>query len=516
MVPTVVASELRASNRALGHIMLPLEDQSDQCGRVEEIHLTPPDWVGCSVSRITPFSRLPSAFPSSSRHPYRIRRSRICRARKRDRLTAPTGQAEYRLSGQVVRSPLLLNAFARDRSIPLSQSAAELRDRLVATLHASHALSSDAIAHAFRTVPRERFVPGSALEEVYRDQAIVTKNEDGVPVSSSSQPAMMALMLQQLEVRPGLNVLEIGAGTGYNAALLSELVGPSGSVSTIEIDPEVVTWARERLTGAGYDGVRVIEGDGSDGWPAGAPYDRIELTVGAADIAPPWVEQLKPGGILVLPLWINTVQICLALVKEDGRLRSVSSLPCGFTRIRGRLAGRDQYRELFPGVILSTGAGAPSDDVVRRTLSQPPRRGEFTTAGSWFGFMLWLALKGGSMLSVSTDNDASLGFAGFAGGVIDAAGDSACLLTLTLAGDGPATILSYGSDAAQAQVTRLFNDWQAAGSPDIQQIGVTAVPSTTPVGAVGGFAWAETENWRLTFREAALTPDPSPNSGRGE
>jgi protein-L-isoaspartate(D-aspartate) O-methyltransferase len=382
----------------------------------------------------------------------------------------------------------------------MSQTAAELRDRLVATLRASHALTSDAVAQAFRTVPRERFVPGSALEEVYRDQAIVTKNEDGVPVSSSSQPAMMALMLEQLDVRPGLNVLEIGSGTGYNAALLSELVGPSGSVTTIEIDPEVVAWARERLSGAGYDRVRVIEGDGGDGWPDGALYDRIELTVGAADIAPAWVEQLKAGGILVLPLWINTVQICLALVKEDGGLRSVSSLPCGFTRIRGRLAGRDQYRELLPGVILSTGAGAPSDDVVRRTLSQPPRCAEFTAAGSWFGFLLWLALNGGPMLSVSAEADASLGFAGFAGGVIEATGDSACLLTLTMSGDGPSTLLSYGGNAAQAQVMRLFNDWQTAGSPDIQQIGVTVVPRSAPDGGVDGFAWIETENWRLAFQ----------------
>jgi len=382
----------------------------------------------------------------------------------------------------------------------MSQSATELRDRLVDALRTSRALSSEAVARAFRTVPRERFVPGYALDEVYRDQAIVTKNEDGVPVSSSSQPAMMALMLEQLDVRPGLKVLEIGAGTGYNAALLSELVGPSGSVTTIEIDPEVVTWARERLRSAGYGRVQVIEGDGGDGWLPGAPYDRIELTVGAADIAPTWVEQLKPGGILVLPLWVNTVQICLALAKEEDGLRSVSSLPCGFTRIRGRLAGKDQYRELLPGVILSTGAGAPSDDVVRRTLRQRPRRTHLAAGGSWFGFMLWLALNGGPMLSVSTEDDAMLGFAGFAGGVIDASGDSACLVTLTLTGDGPATILSYGGSAAQEQVERLYVSWQAAGSPDIQQIGVTALPKSVPTGAIEGFAQVETEIWRLTFR----------------
>ncbi|HVX29470.1 MAG TPA: methyltransferase domain-containing protein [Nitrolancea sp.] len=379
-------------------------------------------------------------------------------------------------------------------------TAPELRDRLVDTLRASHALSSEAVERTFRTVPRERFVPGSALEEVYRDQAIVTKNEAGVPVSSSSQPAMMALMLEQLDVQPGMHVLEIGAGTGYNAALLSELAGPTGAVTTIEIDPEVAGWARERLRAAGYDRVRVIEGDGSEGWPPKSPYDRIELTVGAADIAPAWFEQLRPGGILVLPLWVNTVQLCLALVKEAGRLRSVSSLPCGFTRIRGRLAGPDQFRELLPGVILSTGAGAPSDDVVRRTLRRPPRRTEFPAGGSWFGFMLWLALTGGPMLSVSTQDDTALGFAGLAGGLIDASGDSACLLTLTLTGDDPATILSYGSDATLERLTHLYERWQAAGSPAIQDIGLTLVPKTEPTPAGEGFAQAETERWRLVFR----------------
>ena len=381
----------------------------------------------------------------------------------------------------------------------MSQSAGELRDRLVAALRTSGALSSEAVERAFRTVPRESFVPGYALEEVYRDRAIVTKSEAGVPVSSSSQPAMMALMLEQLDVQPGLNVLEIGAGTGYNAALLAELVGSSGSVTTIEIDAEVAAWARERLSGAGYERVRVIEGDGGDGWPSGAPYDRIELTVGAADIAPCWFGQLKPGGILVLPLWVNTVQICLAFVKEEGGLRSVSSLPCGFTRIRGRLAGQDQFRELLPGLIISTGSGVPADDIVRRTLSRPPRVAEFRVGGSWFGFMLWLALNGGPMLSVSSESDTPFGFTGFAGGVIDASGDSACLVTLTMTGDGPATLLSYGGGAAQAQVERLFDEWQAAGSPDFRQIGVTARPRTAQANGSEGFATVETTNWRLTF-----------------
>jgi protein-L-isoaspartate(D-aspartate) O-methyltransferase len=384
-----------------------------------------------------------------------------------------------------------------------------LREQLVGSLRKSRSLTNDAVSRAFLTVPRELFVPGYSLEEVYRDQAIVTKNESGVPVSSSSQPAMMAMMLEQLDVQPGLNVLEIGAGTGYNAALLRELAGPSGAVTTIEIDPEIVAWARERLALAGYAQVQVVEGDGGHGWPPGAPYDRIELTVGAADIAPAWVEQLKPGGILVLPLWVNTVQLCLALVKEAGQLRSVSSLPCGFTRIRGSMAGRDQYRSLLPGVLLSTGPGAPSDDVLRQTFSQPPRREALSSDASWFGFILWLALHRRAMLSVATEDVQPIGFQGFAGGIADPADGSVCLVALSLNGSGPATVLSYGGPAAREQIVRLFSDWQAAGSPEISDIGVIAIPQEENSSAPVGFASAETANWHLTFRRASGEPRTS-------
>src|SRR5687767_10549210 len=98
-----------------------------------------------------------------------------------------------------------------------------LRAQLVTTLRERGLLRTPAIERAFGVVPRELFLPGVPLERVYQDDAIVTETEDGVGVSSSSQPAIMALMLAQLDVQPGLRVLEIGAGTGYNAALLREL-----------------------------------------------------------------------------------------------------------------------------------------------------------------------------------------------------------------------------------------------------------------------------------------------------
>ena len=117
-------------------------------------------------------------------------------------------------------------------------------------------------------MPREAFLPGSGLVAAYADEPIVIKRDsDDVPISSSSQPSMMAIMLEQLEPAPGHRVLEIGTGTGYNAALLAELVGDRGLVVSVDIDQDLVEGARENLVRAGYSGVRVVCADGA-GIPA--------------------------------------------------------------------------------------------------------------------------------------------------------------------------------------------------------------------------------------------------------
>src|SRR6185437_12658965 len=163
---------------------------------------------------------------------------------------------------------------------------------MVAALEASGRVRSAAVAAAFRAIPRHRFLPDVEPALAYRDEAYPTKwSADGRPISSSSQPAIMALMLEQLGVAPGHRVLEIGAGTGYNAALLACLAGDGGAVTAVDIDEDLVLGARARLAaiGLGEPRVRVERGDGGFGRPAGAPYDRIVLTVGAADLAPAWI-----------------------------------------------------------------------------------------------------------------------------------------------------------------------------------------------------------------------------------
>ena len=236
-----------------------------------------------------------------------------------------------------------------------NSDARMLRDDLVNTLSERGGICSARVLAAFRQAPRHVFLPGVDLARAYSDEAIPTKWEtDGRPISSSSQPSVMALMLEQLDVEPGQRVLEIGAGTGYNAAILDDLVGSDGAVTTLDIDDEVATSARRQLAATGHARVRVVCADGASGWSDGAPYDRIMLTVGAEDVAQAWVDQLAGGGRLVLPLSLRGCQRSVAFARCGDHLVSQSIIDCGFMPLRGSLARPGTVRSLGdePGVLL--------------------------------------------------------------------------------------------------------------------------------------------------------------------
>src|SRR5262245_59188187 len=155
--------------------------------------------------------------------------------------------------------------------------ASTLRQTLIDQLKQNipESILTSKIEEAFRTVPRHVFLPDLPLNQVYRDDAIVIKEEGGSALSSSSQPSIMVMMLKQLGLEPGHRVLEIGAGTGYNAALMARLVGETGKVTTVDIDEDIAARARKRLTEAGFGQVEVICADGGYGYEDSAPYDRI-------------------------------------------------------------------------------------------------------------------------------------------------------------------------------------------------------------------------------------------------
>lgn len=152
--------------------------------------------------------------------------------------------------------------------------------------------------------------------------------------SSSSQPSLMAEMIDMLELEPGMRVMEIGTGTGYNAALLAHLLG-SENVVSVEIDPELAAHAQGALERAGFF-VEVIAANGETGYPPGAPYDRIIVTAAAHTVPYAWVEQTRPGGMILVP-WAETIH-------PDGRLARLTVRPDGTAE--GRFIGQAFFMPL--------------------------------------------------------------------------------------------------------------------------------------------------------------------------
>ena len=225
--------------------------------------------------------------------------------------------------------------------------AERLHNRLIDGLRDRGAIRDPRVEAALRAVRRHWFLPDIALEAVYRDRAVVTHRDDeGVAISSSSQPALVALMLEQLSVETGMTVLEIGTGTGYNAALLGQLVGSGGTVLTVDLDPVVTAAASRHLAAAGASNVEVMTADGW-GLQTSTLFDRIEATVGVWDLSPAWHAGLKPGGVLVVPIWLRAgQQFSVAFTEVDGRLESAGVEACGFMRMRGPGAGSATYRRV--------------------------------------------------------------------------------------------------------------------------------------------------------------------------
>jgi protein-L-isoaspartate(D-aspartate) O-methyltransferase len=258
---------------------------------------------------------------------------------------------------------------------PVSGSAETARARMAAQLRDRSRTLSQPVQDAFASVPRHVFVPEVGPSAAYRDEAFVIKcGPDGIPVSSSSQPAMMAIMLEQLELQPGHRVLEIGTGSGYNAALMSVLTAPRGRVITLDIDRELVERARASLAAAGFRDVEVRCADGGFGDPAGAPFDRIIVTAGAWDIAPAWLSQLADDGRLVLPLSVRGIELSVALQYSGAAWRSTSACRCGFVRMLGAFAGPQAALRLGgqePVIAILADGGSADVRAVHAALTGP-------------------------------------------------------------------------------------------------------------------------------------------------
>jgi protein-L-isoaspartate(D-aspartate) O-methyltransferase len=252
----------------------------------------------------------------------------------------------------------------------------QLRQALVSFIDGFGTFRTTRVKDAFRMVPRHLFLPGVDLTTAYAPKPVVTKRANGgTAVSSASSPHVVATMLEQLDVAPGHRVLEIGAATGINAALLAELVGPTGTVVTIELDDDLAAGARTSLTATGYDQVEVLCGDGALGHPARAPYDRIIVTAGAWDIVSAWWQQLALGGRLVVPLRLHGSGLTRSIafdLQQPGRMVSTRAAVCGFVPMRGAAEMSEPHVRLADDVILTLDAeDLPNEAALAQALTHP-------------------------------------------------------------------------------------------------------------------------------------------------
>jgi protein-L-isoaspartate(D-aspartate) O-methyltransferase len=290
-------------------------------------------------------------------------------------------------------------------------SAEQANQQMVDRLIADGAIWSASLIAAFRATPRHCFLDrvfqyqrksdlwreiitrepdARDLRVLYSDRALITRlgspghGRPQVPVSSSTQPSLMAQMLEDIKLQTHPSVLEIGAGTGYNAALLAHIVGPD-LVTSVDVDKEVLAEAWDHLRKFPDRGVTLQHADGRSGFPDAAPYDRIMVTAATPDIEPAWLEQLGPQGLLLAPLALapGLAYIVRGAVTEDvfhGRLtRAAYFMP---------LRAED---DVGPSELQGTAPGGEMHALEAPWFGWFDRRG---TRGTWLGFSQSLAFFG--------------------------------------------------------------------------------------------------------------------------
>lgn len=188
-------------------------------------------------------------------------------------------------------------------------------------------IRDERVLAAFERVDRARFVPSIERDKAYDDRALQLTHGQTI-----SQPYMVALMLEALQLRGGEKVLEIGTGSGYQTALLAEICAEVWTVERIEY---LATTAEDRLLDLGYRNIRFKLGDGSNGWPEGAPYDRIVVSAACPNLPQPLLEQLGEDGLLAAPVGVGDHQDLTVAVKRGGRIDVQKGIACVFVKLIG-------------------------------------------------------------------------------------------------------------------------------------------------------------------------------------
>lgn len=207
--------------------------------------------------------------------------------------------------------------------------ANEKKKTLIQELEQNRYLQSQPVKKAFKKISREQFIPEQLREHAYVDMPLFIGNGQTI-----SAPHMIAIMIEELELKPGLKVLEIGTGSGYHAALVSQIIGPEGHVYSIERFEKLAEQAKINLENANIENVTVKQGDGSLGLSNYQPYDRIFVTCAAPSIPQPLKDQLDDPGILLIPVGKTFCQL-VKYKKENGMESSKNLMGCSFVPLVG-------------------------------------------------------------------------------------------------------------------------------------------------------------------------------------
>jgi len=324
-------------------------------------------------------------------------------------------------------------------------------------------------------IPDEPTDPAQ-LHAIYEDHALAIQVRHGVCLSSTTQPSLMATMMTEAQVRPGGRVLEIGTATGWNAALMSGLVGDDGRVVTIEIDPELASEAARRLASQGCGQVEVICGDGYHGAPDHGLFDSILVTVAVPHLAPAWLDQLAPGGTLLAP--VELPDGASPLVAFHGGLNPVGQFGglTWFVPVRGGL-----WHSWPPPLKPDTSPALAATIATReRRLRWPWGRG---ASGPVHGFLVYLAAQrepGLAAIDFRAENPRERRKIGLW------QSEPPGLAVI----DGDA-LVAYGEAGPERRMLALAQDFYTAGCPSMQ-------------------------DWRLTWHEPApyrLGPPGAPSIG---
>lgn len=207
--------------------------------------------------------------------------------------------------------------------------AADRKKILIEELEQRGYIQSQCVKKAFQHIPREQFIPKRLREHAYEDMPLFIGNGQTI-----SAPHMIAIMIEELELRPGLKILEVGTGSGYHAALVSQIIGSEGRVYSIERFEDLAEQARTNLKKVGIENVTVKHGDGSRGLSLHQPYDRIFVTCAAPSIPQPLKDQIDDPGIILIPVGKTFCQL-IKYKKENEKESSKNLMGCSFVPLIG-------------------------------------------------------------------------------------------------------------------------------------------------------------------------------------